>query len=87
MGFHPVAVVGKIVHKQKINNCIHGEKQYTKHYKNLRVHKIEKEHNIYLICVVSRNLHRFRGIAEVDVLEPDTSCPSGLVTRELGSIR
>jgi len=29
LDFQPVTVVGKIVHKQKINNYVHGEKQYT----------------------------------------------------------
>jgi len=35
-----VAVIGKIVHMEKIHNYIHDEKQYTKH----RTHKIENKH-------------------------------------------
>ena len=34
MGFHPVAVVGKLVQKYERNSCIQKEKQYTKKYKN-----------------------------------------------------
>ena len=41
--FHPVAVVGKTVHKQKINNYMQGEKQYTKQYKNT-THKQKEKH-------------------------------------------
>jgi hypothetical protein len=33
-GCPPGGMVGKIVHKYKINNCVHGEKQYTKQHKN-----------------------------------------------------
>ena len=42
MGFHPVAVVGKIVHKQRIKNCTHGEKQFTEQTKTQN-HKIENK--------------------------------------------
>jgi len=54
LGFLPVAVVSKIVHKYKINNYIHGEKQYTIQYstqystvhntiQNHRTHKMESK--------------------------------------------
>jgi hypothetical protein len=33
LDLHPVAVVGKIVHKLNINTYIHRKKQYTKQYK------------------------------------------------------
>jgi len=32
--FQPGGSGGKIVHEYKINNCIHGERQYTKQYKS-----------------------------------------------------
>ena len=41
-GFHPVAVVGKIVHKQKINNYIHGEQQYTKNTETQNTQNIKQ---------------------------------------------
>jgi len=37
--------VGKIVHKYKINNCIHGERQYTKQDKNTE-HTTRTEQNV-----------------------------------------
>jgi hypothetical protein len=43
LGFHPVAVVGKLVHKEWRDSYIQKEKQYTKHYKN-RIHKIDNTH-------------------------------------------
>ena len=40
LGFHPMAVVGKLAHKQKIKKYLHGEIQYAKPYKNTE-NKIE----------------------------------------------
>jgi hypothetical protein len=34
LGFHPVAVVGRLVQKQERDSYIQKEKQYTKQYKN-----------------------------------------------------
>jgi hypothetical protein len=43
LGFLPVAVVGRVVHKYKINYCtsVHGEKQYTEQH---RTHKKKSKH-------------------------------------------
>ena len=34
LGFHPVAVIGKLIQKKEIDSYIQKEKQYTKQYKS-----------------------------------------------------
>jgi len=41
--FQPVAVVGKLLQNKETDSCIQEEKQHTKEYKNIRIHKIESK--------------------------------------------
>jgi hypothetical protein len=45
LGFHPVAVVGRLVQKYKIDSYIQKEKQYTKDIKTVQKHRIHEIEN------------------------------------------